>query len=40
LLSKDNMEKSNKWNNECEIYWNENIKDNETYFDIYNPFKI
>jgi len=40
LLSKDNMEKSNKWNDECEKYWNENIKDNETYFDIYNPFKI
>jgi len=40
LLSSDNLEKRNKWNNECEIYWNENIKDNETYFDIYNPFKI
>ena len=36
LLAKDNLEKSNKWSITCEIFWNENIKDNENYIKIYN----
>ena len=36
LLAVDNLEKSNKWNAECEIFWNENIKGKE-YMEIYNP---
>ena len=34
LLITDNLEKSNKWNDENNKYWNENIKDKE-YFEIY-----
>ena len=37
LLSTDNLEKSNKWNDECERFWNENICGIE-YTPIYNPF--
>jgi len=40
LLSNDNLEKHNKWNDKCEIFWNENIRDNNSYYDIYNPFKV
>jgi len=40
LLANDNLEKHNKWTDECEIFWNENIKDNNTYYEIYNPFKF
>jgi hypothetical protein len=36
LLSTDNLEKSNKWNKECEQFWNENICGKE-YKQIYNP---
>jgi len=36
LLAKDNLEKSNKWSITSEIFWNENIKDNENYIEIYN----
>ena len=34
LLSKDNLEKSNKWNENNEKYWQDNIKDKE-YYEIY-----
>jgi len=34
LLAKDNLSKKNKWNEENEAYWNDNIKGKE-YFDIY-----
>ena len=34
LLAKDNLSKSNKWNEENEAYWNDNIKGKE-YYDIY-----
>ena len=34
LLAKDNLEKSNKWTNENEIFWQENIQGRE-YLDIY-----
>ena len=37
LLEIDNMEKSNKWNEECELFWNVNICGKE-YYEIYNPF--
>jgi hypothetical protein len=37
LLATDNMEKSNKWNEECELFWNVNICGKE-YYEIYNPF--
>lgn len=35
LLIKDNLEKSNKWNEEKEKYWKENIKNNNKYYEIY-----
>jgi hypothetical protein len=38
LLAKDNMEKSNKWNNDNEIYWNEKIINNDDYNKIYLIF--
>ena len=38
LLETDNLEKSNKWNDECELFWRENICGKE-YFEIYNPLK-
>jgi hypothetical protein len=34
LLAKDNLSKYNKWNEENEAYWNDNIKGKE-YYDIY-----
>ena len=34
LLAKDNLSKKNKWNEENEAYWNDNIKGKE-YYDIY-----
>jgi hypothetical protein len=37
LLATDNLEKSNKWNDECEAFWRQNICGKE-YFEIYNPF--
>ena len=37
LLATDNLEKSNKWNDECELFWNANICGKE-YLEIYNPF--
>ena len=37
LLATDNLEKSNKWNDECELFWRENICGKE-YLKIYNPF--
>ena len=37
LLANDNLEKSNKWNDECELFWRENICGKE-YSKIYNPF--
>ena len=37
LLATDNLEKSNKWNYECELFWRENICGKE-YLKIYNPF--
>jgi len=36
LLLKDNNQKHNKWSITSEIFWNENIKDNENYIKIYN----
>ena len=39
LMSTDNLEKSNKWNEECEHFWNENICGKE-YNQIYNPFAL
>ncbi len=38
LLATDNLEKSNKWNDESDAFWVENICGKE-YFEIYNPFK-
>ena len=35
LLAKDNLEKSNKWNDTNELYWKENII-NKNYFEIYH----
>ena len=35
LLSADNLEKSNKWTDENERYWNENIKGNDKYAEVY-----
>ena len=37
LLATDNLEKHNKWNEECEAFWTANICGKE-YFEIYNPF--
>jgi hypothetical protein len=37
LLATDNLEKSNKWNDDCELFWRENICGKE-YLKIYNPF--
>jgi hypothetical protein len=37
LLATDNMEKSNKWNDETDAFWRENICGKE-YYEIYNPF--
>jgi hypothetical protein len=34
LLITDNLEKSNKWNDEKELYWKENII-NKEYHEIY-----
>ena len=34
LLAKDNLSKNNKWNEENEAYWNDNIKGKE-YYNIY-----
>ncbi len=36
LLFKQNQEKSNKWTDENDKYWNENIK-NKEYNEIYIP---
>ena len=36
LLANDNLVKSNKWNNEDELFWNENIKGKE-YLQLYIP---
>jgi hypothetical protein len=36
LFAKDNMEKHNKWNEEAEAFWNENIKGKE-YFQLFIP---
>ena len=36
LFKKDNNKKHNKWSMTSEIFWNENIKDNENYIKIYN----
>jgi hypothetical protein len=38
LIATDNLEKSNKWNHETELFWRENICGKE-YNEIYNPFK-
>jgi hypothetical protein len=38
LLAKHNLEKSNKWNHDNEIYWNENIINNDDYNKIYLIF--
>jgi len=35
LLIKDNLEKSNKWNDDNEIYWNKKIINNDDYNEIY-----
>lgn len=35
LLIKENLEKSNKWNEDKENYWNNNIKNNKDYCEIY-----
>ena len=35
LLIKDNLSKSNKWTDENDAYWNDNIKGNAEYCDIY-----
>ena len=35
LLVKDNLQKSNKWNDDNEIYWNEKIINNDDYNEIY-----
>ena len=37
LLATDNLEKSNKWNDETDAFWRENICGKE-YLEIYNPF--
>ena len=37
LIATDNLEKSNKWNHETELFWRENICGKE-YNEIYNPF--
>ena len=37
LLATDNLEKSNKWNDECELFWQVNICGKE-YLKIYNSF--
>ena len=36
LLAKDNLNKSNKWNKDDEIFWESNIK-NKEYIQIYMP---
>jgi len=36
LLVEDNLSKHNKWTITDEIYWNENIKNNDNFFSIYN----
>jgi len=36
LFAKDNLSKSNKWNIQDELFWNENIKDKE-YLSLYIP---
>lgn len=38
LIATENLEKSNKWNHETELFWRENICGKE-YNEIYNPFK-
>ena len=35
LLKKDNLEKHNKWTDENEKYWRENIVNNDNYIEIY-----
>ena len=35
LLSKDNLEKHNRWSEDNEIYWQTNIKNNDQYSEIY-----
>lgn len=37
LLVEDNLQKSNKWSNEDEVYWRENIIFNDDYKEIYFP---
>lgn len=37
LLVDDNLEKSNKWNKNNEIYWLNNIKNKNDYYEIYFP---
>lgn len=36
LLIEDNLSKHNKWYITDEIYWNQNIKNNDNFFSIYN----
>ncbi len=36
LLCSDNLSKNNKWNDEDDLFWNENIKDKE-FIEIYIP---
>lgn len=35
LLVTDNLQKSDKWTEKNEKYWNDNIKDNDNYVEIY-----
>jgi 5-methylcytosine-specific restriction endonuclease McrA len=35
LLMIDNLSKNNKWTDENELYWNENIKGNSEYNKVY-----
>jgi len=35
LLAKDNLVKNNKWNDEKELYWKENIKGRKDFYKIY-----
>ena len=35
LLIKDNLEKNNKWTDKNEKYWNDNIKGNKNFIEIY-----
>ncbi len=35
LLAKQNLQKSGKWSDEHEAYWNANIRDNSNFIEIY-----